>query len=228
MDGIRERAVFCFWFGKEMSEDRKSSLETMKVNENLILITENNLEQFVAPQDKLHDGFQFLSLTHKSDYLRSYFMYHYGGVYSDIKRQHFSYEKYFKALERDDSIFCLGTPQTSEFQIANCPETRNTRKDFERFSGCCNFMFKRKTKMALEWKNKVKKKMDIVYEKLKSNDGLYHPRATSRGAQGTNISSKGYPLRWTEIHGEIFHPLTYKYSRNIRNILPHLSKEKYR
>ena len=229
IDGLKERIVWCFWFGEEMSQSRKACFNSIKNrNTNTILITEENLSKFIMKKDPLHKGYKFLSPTHKSDYLRSYFMYHYGGVYTDIKKQEFTYDEYYNLLELERELYCLGAPQTAPSQIANCKETLLTRKEFHKFSGCCNFMFRKGTFMALEWKKTINLKLDSVYHTLKNNSGLYHPRATKYGAQGERIEPRGYPLGWTEIHGDVFHPLSYKYSDKIKNILPHLSKENYR
>lgn len=49
------------------------------------LITPKNLNNYLLPDFPLHPAYDYLSLVHKSDYLRCYFMHFHGGGYSDIK-----------------------------------------------------------------------------------------------------------------------------------------------
>lgn len=57
------------------------------------------LPYFILPEYPLHKAFEFLSAVHKSDYLRSYLLYHYGGGYSDVKHFHYDMLPFFKQLE---------------------------------------------------------------------------------------------------------------------------------
>jgi len=81
--------IYCFWTGSnEMSDARKQSLEQLKQvsDMNVILVTKDNLHTYILPDHPLHEAYKYLSETHKSDFLRIYFMNFYGGGYSDIKR----------------------------------------------------------------------------------------------------------------------------------------------
>lgn len=60
-----------------------NSMSTMQTYANIVLITPNNLANYV--KEPLHEAFSYLSLTHKADYLRCYFMHYFGGGYTDIK-----------------------------------------------------------------------------------------------------------------------------------------------
>jgi hypothetical protein len=65
------------------------------------VITPVLLPFFILPDHPLHEGFEYLSGVHKSDYLRSYLMNFYGGGYSDIKHIQYDYLPYFKQLFDD-------------------------------------------------------------------------------------------------------------------------------
>lgn len=54
---------------------------------------------FSVPEEPIHKAFEFLSLIHKSDYLRCYLLYHYGGGYTDVKHLHTDLKPYFKRLD---------------------------------------------------------------------------------------------------------------------------------
>ena len=82
------RKIYTFWTGNNpMSESRQSHFELLKLvsGVEVVLITPNNLSEYILPEYPLHHAFKYLSLVHKADYLRCYFMHHYGGGYSDIK-----------------------------------------------------------------------------------------------------------------------------------------------
>ena len=77
-----EYTIYCFWTGNnEMSDNRIECLENLKnVSEcNVLLITKYNLSNYILSDVPLHPAFQYLSETHKADYLRTYFMHFYGG-----------------------------------------------------------------------------------------------------------------------------------------------------
>jgi hypothetical protein len=74
--------IFCFWTGdNKMSQPRNIALDILIRNAGVKveLITQKNLKKFLKKDFPLHEGFKHLSLVHKSDYLRCYFMHHYGG-----------------------------------------------------------------------------------------------------------------------------------------------------
>ena len=80
--------VFTFWTGdNDMSTRRRISLERLRADIGLevVLITPDNLAEWVVPGHPLHPSYQHLSLGHRSDYLRAYFFHHHGGGDCDVK-----------------------------------------------------------------------------------------------------------------------------------------------
>ena len=78
--------IYCFWTGtNEMNETRLNGLNKLRSVSgcNVVLITPDNLNDFLI--EPLHPAYKYLSLVHRSDYLRAYFMHYHGGGYSDIK-----------------------------------------------------------------------------------------------------------------------------------------------
>lgn len=83
------KKIYCFWLNEEdMSDNRKVSLENLtNISEcEVVLIDKYTLPNYILPEYPLHEGYEYLSEIQKSDYLRCYFMHHYGGGYSDIKK----------------------------------------------------------------------------------------------------------------------------------------------
>lgn len=68
---------------------------------NIHLVTVDNIHEYIMEGQPLHPVYEFLSETHKCDILRTYFIYHYGGSYSDIKIPNGSWVKGFEYMESD-------------------------------------------------------------------------------------------------------------------------------
>lgn len=218
------KIIYLFWFGDTMSDNRRrcynSILENSGVEINLV--NDDNISQYY---NDLHPGFQYLSVTHKSDYLRSYFMYNYGGGYTDIKYCDFNWNPYFESLLSTDYDF-LGYHEIKSQDV--CVDSLKNK--FKDISGPVQFIFKPKTEFAKEWLDKTNKKMDQIFDQLQKHPGHYHPRAEKGGAQGENklYQKSEYPLAWNELLGQIFQPLSYEYRERINNIMPYPNIENYR
>lgn len=209
------RIIYCFWTGNnEMSTNRRNAISSIKFNcgVDVKLITPENLEEFVLKDFPLHKSFEFLSNVHKSDYLRCYFMHHYGGGYSDIKIQLNDWNNAFKKLEKSNS-FAIGYRETSRKSTAKLTSfyhrsaTESLSKEMDKkyyyLLGNGSYIFKKKTKFTDEWITELHRRLDIQYNELKKNPG---------NIMGDNI---GYPLEWTSILGQIYHPLCLKYHKKL-------------
>jgi len=72
-----------------MSTGRKECLQAIHASTGceVTCIYKDDVAPYILEEHPLHPAFQYLSETHKADYLRTYFMNFHGGAYSDIKRQ---------------------------------------------------------------------------------------------------------------------------------------------
>jgi len=235
--------IYCFWIKKkELNPRRKECLESIiKYSEAEVeLVTLHNLHKYILKDHPLHEGFKYLSSVHKSDYLRSYFMHFYGGGYSDLKETRNSWKQAFELLNSNDNLYAIGYPAFIPCRgIPNENLNRFLNKNLKDLIGVEAFIFKKQTPLTLEWYNNVQLIMDASLDKLKQYPAQYTrdercdvihwggERGTQALVHGTDkiVFRKDYfyPLTWEEIHGEIFHPLIYKYKNKISNILtaPH-------
>ncbi len=81
------KVIYCFWIGdNEMSENLKNAIKSLQDTSGVPvkIVTQHNLADYIVPGYPLHEAYDHLSFVHKSDYLRCYFMLHYGGGYSDV------------------------------------------------------------------------------------------------------------------------------------------------
>lgn len=220
------RKIYCFWVGNnntEMNENRKRGLASLYVNSkcDVILVDNDNLHTFILEDHPLHEGFQYLSDVHKADYLRTYFMHHYGGGYSDIKPCTWDWNPYFNALENDEQAFGIGAPE-DEFEFSVTPKQRPwLGKYWDKLMTNDLYIFKPKTEFTNKWYNKLLEIMDLKLDLLKK-----YPAVMPREAADTYITN--YPIEWGEILLEIFHPLCYEYTDKLIKTMPLPVTNEYR
>lgn len=188
--------VFCFWFGEPMSRNRTNALSVMnsKIGVPLYLVTDEVLKNYEV--EPFHKAFTRLIPVHKSDYLRAYFMRHFGGGYCDVKYIDNSWENAFEMLKSSDK-YALGYKEVGEHGVAKC-EGRSVyehlKANWEKLIGCGAFICKKNTPFVIEWLDAVERKLDANLDQLING---------------------WYPFEWTSLMGDIFHPLVYKYSNFI-------------
>jgi len=216
-----ERRIFCFWTGNnEMSKNRLESLSSLKKNTGveIVLVTPKNLDTFILSDFPLHKSFQYLSAVHKSDYLRCYFMHHYGGGYSDIKCSTNNWESLFMKLEKQTSKWIVGYREIGERGVAHVEHpiiASDLIKNWQHLIGNGAYICRSYTPFTAEWYNELHHRMDYYYQQLIQCPG---------NIMGDN---EGYAIPWTGILGQIFHPLCLKYIDKIlysNKIKPVLSK----
>jgi hypothetical protein len=210
--------VYCIWSGEnEMSESRKSALLTIvkNIDCSVCLITSSNLCNFEVKNHPFHDAYVFLSETHKSDYLRAYLMHHYGGGYTDIKLTYKSWRPYFRYL-RGRECDMIGYPEIGPHGVAPVGGAleEQLRTNWRMLVGMCAFICRPKTKFTTTWMDRVHSVLDEKLSELKANPASWPQDAYGR--MKPDGTSSLYPLSWTEILGDILHPLCFEYNEYIK------------
>jgi hypothetical protein len=212
--------IYVFWTGDNpMSDNRKSCLEQLKLTTgvNITLITPNNLSDYILPEHPLHPGYQYLSFTQRGDYLKAYFMNFYGGGYSDIKKQSYSWIESFKKLENSNDKWIIGYKELSPRDIAYKP---NADK-WQELIGNGAYICKPKTPLTQEWYNEMISLMDKKLERL-----MEYPASFPQDC--AEVSNGRYPIEWNELNGRIFHRVSYEYKDKLLNTLPPIYYDNYR
>lgn len=216
-----KHTVFMFWTGKnEMSANRKNNMrQFMRTSDtNVILITCDNLDDYILKEHPLHPAYEHLSETHKADYLRTYFMNFYGGGYSDVKGTVGSWTKPFETLMSDDNVWIVGYPEKKPGDIAGGPEIR---AKWMKLVGNCAYICRRQSPLTNKWYNEMISLLNSKLERL-----LVFP---ARYPQDCSESSHGkYPIEWNEMLGRIFHRLCAECTEHINNSLPWVVLNNYR
>lgn len=212
--------IFCFWTGdNKMPPNRVEALNTLsKTGLEVIFITKDNIDEWVVKDERLHHSYQNLSAVHRADYLRVYFMHHYGGGYCDIKNNQTSWLKSYDELYQGNSL-AIGYPEIGWRGVAMVGgfEYLKLILNSNKLIGNCAYIFKPKTKFTTEWYERTNSQLDLVSVALEQNPASHPEDFYGRKVDGKKSK---YPLRWSQLLGDIFHPLCYKYRNEIIRTLP--------
>ena len=220
----KSRVVYGFWMGGTPCSIRQQTLDELPLYfENLgitfTLITPANIDLYVEQAgEKLHEGFQYLSAVHKSDYLRCYFMHFFGGGYIDIKPPGAGWNKAFDKLETTDSYYAVSQHigKHGYFSMPDgwqhvVPSVRAAYKKYKinylKIMDQRALICKPKTPFTAEWYNSLQTKMDTYLAVLKEN-----PAWHARDRRGGGF---GYPIEWAELLSDIFFPACCNHSHHL-------------
>jgi hypothetical protein len=215
--------MWVFWFGPEMSENRARAFSTMKqiLEVPIILVDKDNLESFL--KWPVHPGLEYLSGNHKSDYFRVYFMYHYGGAYSDIKHHKESWRKYWAEF-RDPEVWMVGVPEIRGAFGVKPGVTYPP--DYHEKMISNGFMIARGRNKFLEEVHRLQNEdLDTRLPQLIEHPSPDSGRCCPINAEGYPIRDpEGYPIRWAELMGELMAFVGQDYYQHFKRIIvmPHL------
>lgn len=195
-----EEVIYCFWTGEnEMSENRKNGYEDLVKNAGckVILVTPRNLHEFILKKDPLHDAYEYLTLNHRSDYLRCYFMHHYGGGFADIKPYKHSWKNSFEKLKKNKNKYVLGYREVGEYGVARLEGKlyEDLKKHYPLLIGNGAFICKSNTILTCEWYKELNQRLDVYMINLRKHDE----------------GQTEYPIPYTGMQGDIFHPICLKF-----------------
>lgn len=225
--------VFIIWFGKNISDNRLSALNSLINNIGVpyILITDNNYQSFVFNNYPLHEAWNYLSGVHKADYLRCYLLHHYGGGYHDIKYRDKDWINQWNSFN-DENVWIKSRKEKQKGWIAydiDNPDTKWLQNHYNELGTMSWCICRPNTLYTSELIDKIHSKLDHHLINLKKNpstiqSGYYHKNPFKKI---DNIENN-YPIRWLEILGEIYHPLMYKYKEHLYFDLPDIIYKKYK
>ena len=225
------RNLYMCWTGdNNITINRQKSIDIIrqKCNVNLKILYPKDIKEIEIKDSPFHESYEFLSYTHRADYLRMYLMHHYGGAYSDIKITNFDWNPYFDILEESNK-FILGYEELCEEHIAinlEDPLAQQIKQNYYNLIGNGAYICKPNTFFTLEWKKRVHKILDLKTDLLKNNPASF-PQDHNMAIL-PNGNKSNYPLRWAEICGEVFHRLSWENIPFIMSGLPRPIMYQYR
>jgi hypothetical protein len=217
INGFDSRIVFSLWMGEnEMSEARSKCLLSIqrKLGCPSMHITLESLSRWCHPEFPLHPAFPYLSAVHRSDYMRCYLLHVYGGGYTDVKETTVSWCQFFDALASSPSTV-LGYTEIGAHGVARVGGQLEAtlKENWQKLIGMCAMILKPRTEFTHSWYSQLHRVLDGKLAELKANPAR-HPQ-DHRGAQFTDGTVSPYPIYWTEILGNILHPLIFQHSESI-------------
>jgi hypothetical protein len=217
---MQQPIVFSCWMGQNaMSSNREQALLSIVRNVGCahVHVTHNTISQWTHPEYPLHPAFPLLSDVHKSDYFRSYLLHVYGGGYSDIKHTTKNWLPFFRALSESEALG-LGYEEVGAHGVAPVGGALELemKQNFSKLVGFCSMIFRPRTIFTRDWYHSILRSLDFHYEGLSINPAR-HPQ-DHLGASFTDGSISNYPIKWTEIGGDIFHPLVYRHHEQILKV----------
>ncbi len=220
INGFKNRFVFSMWFGAaDMSSTRRDCLLSIIRNNGCpnVHITYKELIKWMHPDFPIHQIFLYLSPVHQSDYLRCYFLHVYGGGYTDIKKTSVDWQPAFEQLENSDAYGC-GYTEISPQGVAPVGGEMELKmkSEYQKMIGYCSMIFKPRTPFTQKWMDRTHLLFNEKFEAAKNNPAR-HPLDRT-GLMFTDGTVSTYPFRWTEIGGNIFHPLIYEHHDKIIHI----------
>ena len=212
--------IFCLWTGENaMSENRRRAMaELRRLNEpevEVVLVSPDNLDEWVVKHHPMHPSYHDLSLIHRSDYLRAYLMHHHGGGYSDVKAAYRGWAPSFDEINRNDRAWLLGYPEPSYRTVAPAPKPllRQLRIHHARLIGNGAYIVKSRSPLTAAWLAEAERRLDTWSDALARYPGDVHS------------GPAGYPVPFYGLLGEIFHPLCLRVHDRVvqdRRITPQL------
>ncbi len=225
------RNIYVLWLGDEkINAYRRKSMNNLP--KNSILITKKNLYNYILPNYPLHPSYEYLSTIHKSDYLRCYLMYHYGGGYSDVKVTTIDWDYSFDKMEENKNIWMMGVKTTYPHTFSHTEEWDKKMKNsismhIDKLFCMGFFICRPKTPMVTEWYNEVNKRLDTYLPALIKNPAKYTRECFDKTYmvafdkpiwENPNKSIKtNYPITWNILLAQILYPLEIKYIKHIDN-----------
>lgn len=203
--------LWCFWTGDNpLTPNRERALRSMRQSNpdlELTLVTPTNLETYVVDGSPLHPAYTLLSTNHRSDYLRAYFMHHYGGAYADIKPASVGLASAIEQVRSNPQLWVLGPNDPDLNLVGNLfgPVGRDTRRNHARIASVAAMVAWSHTPLTAEWLNEVERRVS------------YHARDLERNPATDPFGTEGkYPVTWIGLGADIFQPLQLKYLGHVR------------
>jgi hypothetical protein len=198
-----------------MSQDRKRCLADIKqlAGCEVICVYKDDVAAYIVEEHPLHPAYQYLSETHKADYLRTYFMNFHGGGYIDIKRPYGSWAQAFDDLEASDA-WINGYPEI-ETGVAYLPAASQWRE----LIGNGAYICKPRTPLTEEWYAEMIALLDTKLERLKEHPATFPQDCAERSK---------YPIEWNEMLGRIFHRIIPAYKHKLLQTVPRIHFHSYR
>jgi hypothetical protein len=218
------RRIFTGWASNsDVPPNRQIALLSVVKNTDcaVVYLNSRSMYDWEFPEFPFHPAFPYLNDVHKMDYLRVYTLHFYGGGYTDIKFTTKSWRPFFDLLE-NSSAYGLGYTEIGPHGVATVGGDleEEMKENYTDLIGVCSLIFKRRSEFTQEWYEKTCDVLDVNLKALKDSSAQTPTDSLEDG--------RGYPIKWTGVGGDVFHPLIYAYKDKILHADIAPSFENYR
>lgn len=203
------RRVFVFWTGDNpLTRNRREALAELEAcmsGLDVLLVTPRELGEWEVPDAPFHPLVEHLSLIHRADYYRAYFLHHHGGGYADLKRPTQGWAGVFDRMDASRA-WMAGYRVPVRLMTPNMEDPRHERlmrRWSDRRLGQNAYLARPRTPLTEEWLLEVEKRMTSRGDQLRSHPG---------DARGANA---GYPVPFNSILAQVLDPLQVKYNEHV-------------
>lgn len=215
--------IWTIWIGgeKSMSQTRFESFKELesKTKVPVIMISQNNLEQWMLQRHPLHAAFKYLTHIHQSDYLRAYFWHFYGGGYMDVKPLlNDSWVKYWDIFS-DSNVWLIGPQELAAADVAGNATVKANYKKL-----VCNGQFIGRANTSLS-NTLYSRQQKLLSKKLQALK-LSHEKYKKPNRCCKNPAKYEYPLCWTCVLGQLNHPAQFLYSQHVNTSMISFDRSK--
>tara|TARA_Y100000310_G_scaffold45307_1_gene42237 strand:- start:234 stop:968 length:735 start_codon:yes stop_codon:yes gene_type:complete len=213
--------VYLMWLGDaEMTPERKECFD--HINDNcpfkVHLITSENLSDYLAKDAPLHEGYKYLSATHKFDYLCNYVMCHLGGIVIGIKKtyQWDVWEEYFDKLCSDDNLWLCsarGIGPNGISPACSRGSYQEYRTNWKKIFGHIGWMTKKNTPIVKSFVTENHRVLDVLLPHLEKNPARWS-RDSSEDPRTT------YKMPWSLLGDGSRYAGALEYNDHVDNSMP--------
>ena len=202
-----ENNIYYFWIKSiEMHQMDIKYIENLKeiTKCNIIVITNNNLKDYVLKDYPIHEAYEYLSDFHKLNYLKTYFMHLYGGGFFTNGAINDSWMEAFNDFNVNKKILINGYSESSSHDIS----VIELKKYYKLLVGNNAYIVRSGsefTKMCFDLVNKLlSSKLELLrlYKQKEDND------------------ENNYPIEHNEMLGSIFHMVQMEFITGIAYTVP--------
>lgn len=219
------KVVFVIWFGHTETTPmftvrRYHALQSLisNIGVPVIMITQENYKNFEKRDYPYHPAFNYLSGVHKSDYIRTYLLYHYGGGYHDIKFREESWKDEWEKF-KDANISIIGRREKSQDVIVGDINIKQNYDNFITMGWIICRPYINYTEKMLETIENILTKN---FEKLKQ-----FPAPEPRYIKPDD-DENAYPLKYNELLTPHMYHLQTENKDHIEYTLPDALKKTYK
>lgn len=202
--------LWAFWLGGELTAPRRASIEQLSLQHGLTLrlVTDADADEVCVAGYPFHPAYDDLTIVHRTDYLRAYVMHHHGGVYCDVKPFRHPLRPILDQVNTTPHLMAAAYRETTSEYV---PELgyqlgEDLKRHYHAVMGVSGFICRPHSRFTAEWMRELTARMDYYADALRRADA-------SRSTPYEQPDD--YPIRWSELLGDIIQPLSLKYNGRV-------------